>query len=156
MFKILKKLFRPSDPLLEALEAGDPVSFAETFRRTEVFVASLPIEEWLDPDTLEEEEFLALMERAAQATEEAEELSPFVLEDDEGAILPVFTSAGATQTFIQGYVEKVHRVMPFLTGALDGDSLLPVLDESVRIVLNAGSATEEELGPAWMAELRKG
>ena len=156
MFKLLKKLFHSGDPLLEAVQAGDPVAFAETFRHTEVFVASLPIEESLDPDNLEQEECLALMEKAAQATAAAEEISPFTLEDEEGTVLPVFTSAEATQGFIQAYVEQVHRVMPFLTGSLDGASLLPLLDESVRIVLDMGSPSEQALPESFLAELRKG
>ncbi len=146
MLRYLKGLFGREDPLVELARSGDGKLFAESFRRSEVFVVSTPVDRSLDPERVTADELRRLVDAAARAARDDSGLRAFTYGVEGNEFLPVFSSAENAEKFIRRYVQAAHRVIPFLTASLAGAARRPLLAGSgLTVVLNPLSESEYEL-----------
>jgi hypothetical protein len=153
MFKQLRRLFSIGDPLIELARSGDSSLFKETFCASEVFVVSKAGSITLDPESMTADDLQEMMEEAAHEIAEERPFPAFTYGPEGREVLPVFSCREAAETFVRRYVQAVNRVIPFAIASLEGSSLLPFLDGTIRMTLNPLTDSELELPRDLQAEL---
>jgi hypothetical protein len=88
------------------------------------------------------EEFVEYVKEAAADLAASQAYEPFSYSEADHRVLPLFTSEDHAQEFVQTYVARVQRIIPFqVLGAL-GSSLVSAVRTHDKVILNPGTPDE--------------
>ena len=153
MFKHFKNVLAKRDPLCEAGRAGDSRAFVRLFVASELMLLALALPDAVAPAALSEDEFIDLVERAAQEMSEQTEIQPFTYTEGSAVVLPAFTSDKATDAFAMHYAREVGRVVPFQVLTMSGGAVASCLSQDMRVTLNPKDPSEYPLSDKDLAAL---
>ncbi|TWU50729.1 hypothetical protein Poly51_40220 [Rubripirellula tenax] len=146
---MLSALFGGRDRLTKLAQYPDQSGFIRELATSDVHVLTVPFDTDVDPETMTADELAAIVE--ASATELARDdkgFSPFTYTADGAKTLPFFTSQKLAQKFVQSYVNRVRKIIPFGVLEIRGDALPSVMDAADRWLLNAGTKHETDVTTA--------
>ena len=133
---IFEKLKRLLTGGAEAVSLTDAASFAQAsfyfLSLPERFAAGLPV-------NATPAEILDLVKEAAAALASSAGFEPWGYDEAGRKVLPLFTSRDHAQQFLQAYVTKVRRILPFQALKVEGRTLVPVLPRFDEVLLNPGT-----------------
>ncbi|MGL6074681.1 MAG: hypothetical protein ACRC8S_11015 [Fimbriiglobus sp.] len=98
-----------------------------------------------DPDPTTAEELLAVIESTAKNLSERDEHIPLRIELDGESVLPIFSQRRHAQRFVENYVRRVNRIVPFFLLTIQGADLRAAISEDETILLNAETRHEVRL-----------
>lgn len=141
MFGLFKKLIGTSS-LCEIGRSGDMTDFARRFASSEITVLSLPLPESIDQSSLNRDQLLELIEKAAKEVAQQTSVTPFTYLDGDDTLLPVFTDIKAAEIFLSKYVSELNRAIPFGAFSIQGAVLSKFISDDTNVVLNAKNDLE--------------
>jgi hypothetical protein len=156
MFNRLISLLSGSDPLIQAGRSSDRKAFARLFGSSTVTFIQLPpgMEDGLSPD-LSQEQVLELIRHVVRDLKDREEFMPFHQIREGRTSMLLFTQQRFVDEFVQRYVRRVKRIMPFQMLTVQGSVLARAFGDIDTVVLNPESKQEYEVPIEDMPLLRK-
>ena len=143
---MLSALFGGRDRLTKLAQYPDQSGFIRELASTDIHVLTIPFDTDVDPETMTAEELAAIVE--ASATELGRDdkgLTPFTYTVDSARTLPFFSSQKLAQKFVQSYVNRVRKIIPFGVLGIRGDALPSIMDAADRWMLNAETKHETDV-----------
>ncbi len=83
---------------------------------------------------------MAYVEEAAADLASSQGYEPFSYNEEGHRVLPLFTSEDHAQQFVQAYVVKVQRIIPFQVLGVLGESLVATVRSYDEVIVNPGSS----------------
>lgn len=92
------------------------------------------------PTNCSQDELLAYIAEAAEDLASSRGYEPFCYEEAGQRVLPLFTSEDHAQEFVQAYVARRQRIIPFQILEVQGESLVAAVQAHDEVVLNPGTS----------------
>ena len=143
---MLSALFGGHDRLTKLAQYPDQSGFIRELAKSDIFVLTVPFDADVDPETMTAEELSAIVEAAATVLSRDDiGFTPFTYKNDDTTTLPFFTSHKLAQNFVQSYVNRVRKIIPFGVLEIRGDAIPSIMDAADRWLLNAESKHETDV-----------
>lgn len=146
---MLSALFGGRDRLTKLAQYPEQSAFIRELATSNVFVLSVPFDADVDPGTMTADELAEIVKSSAtELSRDDKGFTPFTYNNNNVRTLPFFTSQKLAQTFVQSYVNRVRKVIPFGVLEIRGDAIPSIMDAADRWLLNAESKHETDVTPA--------
>lgn len=146
---MLSALFGGRDRLTKLAQYPDQSGFIRELATSGVFVLTVPFEADVDPETMTADELAKIVETSAKELSRGDKgFTPFTYNNDDARTLPFFTSQKLAQAFVQSYVNRVRKIIPFGVLEIRGDAIPSIMDAADRWLLNAETKYETDVSVA--------
>ena len=133
MFERLKNLLRGA-------ASARPQPAATSFAESQIFFLCLP-QRFANgiPTSSSPEELVAYVKAAAEDLASSQGYEPFSYSEAGQRVLPLFTSEDHAQQFVQAYVVRLQRIIPFQVLGVLGQSLVAAVQAHDEVIINPGT-----------------
>ena len=151
----LSRMFKRRDWLTKASRSGDPEAFVRVLMESDIWLLLAQDGEGIDPASLTAENLVAEMERQVKELAERQDFPVFMYGDGRLTAVPFFSSEAMAEPFVGEFCRARNRVIGFQSISVKGATLLSLLNEADRFVINDGSNDGRALTEEEMAILRR-
>jgi len=143
---MLSALLGGRDRLTKLAQYPDQSGFIRELATSDVFVLTVPFDADVDPETMTADELANIVEASAtELSRDDKGFTPFTYNHDGARTLPFFTSQELAQKFVQSYVNRVRKIIPFGVLGIRGDAIPSIMDAADRWLLNAETKHETDV-----------
>ena len=143
---MLSSFFGGRDRLTKLADNPNQSGFLRELATTDIFVLSVPFDTNVDPEALTEDQLRKIIEDSTKVLARNDQgFKPFTYKTGDVRTLPFFTTQKLATKFMQSYVNRVRRIIPFGSLRLQGDAIPSIMDVADRWLLNAETKHEVDV-----------
>lgn len=152
---MLSSFFGGRDRLTKLANNPDQSAFLRELATTDIFVLSVPFDTEVDPEALTEDQLTKIIEDSTRELGRNDQgFKPFTYQINDVRTLPFFTTQKLATKFMQSYVDRIRKVIPFGSLRIQGDAIPSIMDVADRWLLNAETKHEVDVTTSLQALFR--